>query len=59
MCGGASLRLLSAAVPAVTVPGAWIVLLAAAPLIVVTFTAAYLPARRAGHIDAAAALRAR
>jgi hypothetical protein len=57
--GQASLRLLSAAVPGVAVPGAWIVLLAAAPLIIVTFTAAYLPARRAGRVDAAAALRAR
>jgi putative ABC transport system permease protein len=59
MCGGVSLRLLSAAVPGVTVPGAWIVPLAAAPLMVVTFTAAYLPARRAGRLDAAAALRVR
>jgi len=58
VCGAACLRLLTAAVSGVTVPGSWIVLVAAAPLILVTFTAAYLPARRAASANAVEALRA-
>jgi len=57
VCCAACLRLLTAAVSGVTVAGSWIVLVAAAPLILVTFTAAYLPARRAASANAVEALR--